>query len=35
MAKKVSQSVYQLKASLLADYLSQELKNSSLKLKFI
>ena len=35
MAKKVSQTVYQFKASLLADYLSQELKNASLKLKFI
>jgi len=35
MAKKVSQTVYQLKASLLADYLSQELKYASLKLKFI
>jgi hypothetical protein len=35
MAKKVSQTVYQLKASLLAHYLSQELKHASLKLKFI
>lgn len=35
MAKKVSQTVYQLKASLLVDYLSQELKRPSLKLKFI
>jgi hypothetical protein len=34
MAKKVSQTVYQLKASLLADYLSQELKQTSVKLKF-
>jgi len=33
-AKKVSQTVYQLKASLLADYLSQELKQASVKLKF-
>jgi hypothetical protein len=32
--KKVSQTVYQLKASLLADYLSQELKQASVKLKF-
>ncbi|WP_083621207.1 IS701 family transposase [Planktothrix paucivesiculata] len=35
MAKKVSQTVYQLKAGLLADYLSQELKHPSLKLSFI
>jgi hypothetical protein len=35
MANKVFQTVYQLKASLLADYLSQELKHTSLKLKFI
>jgi hypothetical protein len=35
MAKKVFQTVYQLKASLLVDYLSQELKYASLKLKFI
>ena len=33
-AKKVSQTVYQLKASLLGDYLSQELKQASVKLKF-
>ena len=33
-AKKVSQTVYQLKANLLADYLSQELKQPSVKLKF-
>lgn len=34
-AYKVSQTVYQLKANLWSDYLSQELKYPSLKLKFI
>jgi hypothetical protein len=34
-AHKVSQTVYQLKANLLSDYLTQELKYPSLKLKFI
>lgn len=35
VANQVSQTVYQLKANLLSDYLSQELKYPSLKLKFI
>ena len=35
MAQAVSQTVYQLKANLLSDYLTQELKYPSLKLRFI
>ena len=35
MARKISQTVYQLKANLLSDYLTQELKYPSLKLRFI
>lgn len=35
VARQVSQTVYQLKASLLSDYLSEDLKNPSLKLKFV
>lgn len=35
MAQTVSQTVYQLKANLLSDYLTQELKYPSLKLRFI
>ncbi|VXD18712.1 exported hypothetical protein [Planktothrix paucivesiculata PCC 9631] len=35
MARKVSQTVYELKGNLLSKYLSQELKYPSLKLKFI
>jgi IS4 transposase len=35
VAKTVSQTVYQLKANLLSDYLTQELKYPSLKLRFI
>jgi hypothetical protein len=34
-AQTVSQTVYQLKANLLSDYLSQELQYPSLKLRFI
>jgi hypothetical protein len=33
--RKVSQTVYELKANLLSKYLTQELKYPSLKLKFI
>jgi hypothetical protein len=35
MAQIVSQTVYQIKANLLSDYLRQELKYPSLKLRFI
>jgi hypothetical protein len=35
MAQRVSQTVYQLKANLLSDYLTQEIKYPSLKLRFI
>jgi hypothetical protein len=35
VAQTVSQTMYQLKANLLSDYLRQELKYPSLKLRFI